>query len=61
MEDNTYYNLGKRDALAEVFMVIRNHNGDFKKALTELTEEYEKTDKENPHCNWMKTWLSNSS
>ena len=57
MNDNTYYNLGKRDSLAQIFMLLRNNNLDFKKTFEDLTEQYKKLDDENPHCEWVKDRL----
>ena len=55
--DKEFYNLGKRDAVAEIFMLVRTNKGDFKKTFKELVEQYEKIDKENPHCEWIKKFL----
>ena len=58
MDDNKmYYNIGKRDCLAEVFMLIKKNDGDFNKTFKFLINEYEKSDKENPHCQWLKEKL----
>jgi len=55
--DTTSYNLGKRDALAEIFMLIRANDGDFKKIFTYLIDQYKKIDAENPHCIWLDNFL----
>ena len=47
------YNIGKRDALVQIFMMIRNNNLDFKKVFKELIAEFKKSDSENPHCEWL--------
>lgn len=54
MESKDFYNLGKRDAVAEFLMVLRMNDMDFKKTLEQVIEIYEKIDPQNPHLKWVK-------
>lgn len=57
MTEKEFYNLGKCDALAEIFMMLRINDMDYKKTFQELIDEYEKIDPENPHFQWLKAQL----
>lgn len=49
-----FYDIGKRDALANLMMMVREFEGDTKKLILELADVLLKHDPEHPHANWVK-------
>lgn len=52
---NTYYLLGRRDAIANLFSDLRMFDGDLTKVselFHKMAEEYQKVYEENPHIEW---------
>jgi len=47
------HNTGKRDALAEIMMLIRMEEGDCIKVILRLAEEMLELEKDHPHAKWI--------
>lgn len=56
-----FYQIGKRDAVAEILMMVRNNKGDCKKVIQKLAGQMLTIDKGNPHAQWCKDNLSAST
>ena len=51
--ENTFYELGKRDAVAEILMMVRMKDGDASAVLHELANSLLKIEPEHPHAIWI--------
>jgi hypothetical protein len=53
--DVVYYNLGRRDALAEVLMLAREGADDLPAVMREIATTLQRAGADNPHAQW---WLN---
>ena len=52
-ESEIFYALGKRDAVAEILMMIRIENGNLNKVIQDIAEQLLAVDKEHTHAKWI--------
>jgi len=48
------HSIGKRDAVAEILMMVRNEDGDCKSVIQKVADEMLECDPSHPHALWVK-------
>jgi NADH dehydrogenase FAD-containing subunit len=55
--NKTLHSLGKRDAVAEILMMVRNMKGDTNSVIAQIANQLLAVDPEHPHALWVKEHL----